>query len=264
MKHYNSLKNIYPVESVSVASVTVHILETDGTFWCMCSAPPPFTSLPLYTNANKFLSKLFSTDLGLKPKHLFTLRTLCAPKLTHRQPPFNTATNNVSLTTTRILGPNMKLMLPRLWAVLTSNRRFSVVKLSGKVKVKWSRYRPRVAQMVGRGIALLFHDGGTRRGWVVSSTPRPHFNPGKDPVPIVQEAGWLATAGLDKRKSRPHRDSIPDRPARSQSLYRPSYQAHKLSCILIKSYARSAPFTVILPYIIIFRHVTQGWMRTAC
>jgi len=26
--------------------------------------------------------------------------------------------------------------------------------------------------------------------WVVSSSPRPHFTPGKDPVPIVQEAGW--------------------------------------------------------------------------
>ena len=35
----------------------------------------------------------------------------------------------------------------------------------------------------GRGIALLFHDRSTRRGWVVSSTPRPHFTPGKDPVP---------------------------------------------------------------------------------
>ena len=56
--------------------------------------------------------------------------------------------------------------------------------------VKWSRYRPGVAQRVGRGIALLFHDRDTRRGWVVSSTPRPHFTPGKDPVPILQEAGW--------------------------------------------------------------------------
>ena len=55
-------------------------------------------------------------------------------------------------------------------------------------KVKWSRYRPGVAQRVGRGIALLFHDCGTRRGWVVSSTPRPHFTTGKDPVPILQEA----------------------------------------------------------------------------
>ena len=31
-------------------------------------------------------------------------------------------------------------------------------------KVKYSRYRPGVAQKVGRGIALLFHDRGTRRG----------------------------------------------------------------------------------------------------
>ena len=44
----------------------------------------------------------------------------------------------------------------------------------------------RVAHRVGRDIALLFHDRGTRRGWVVSSTPRPHFTPGKDPVPILQ------------------------------------------------------------------------------
>jgi hypothetical protein len=58
------------------------------------------------------------------------------------------------------------------------------------IKVKGSRYRPGVAQRVGRSIALLFHDHGTRRGLVVSSTPRPHFTPGKDPVPIVQEAGW--------------------------------------------------------------------------
>jgi hypothetical protein len=49
-----------------------------------------------------------------------------------------------------------------------------------------------VAQRVDRGIALLFHDLGTRRRRVVSSTPRPHFPPGKEPVPIVQEAGWAA------------------------------------------------------------------------
>jgi len=49
---------------------------------------------------------------------------------------------------------------------------------------------PVVAQRVGRAVALLFHDHGTRRGWVVSSTPRPYFTPGKDLVPIVQKAGW--------------------------------------------------------------------------
>ena len=31
-------------------------------------------------------------------------------------------------------------------------------------KAKCCRYRPGVAQRVGRGIALLFHDCGTRRG----------------------------------------------------------------------------------------------------
>ena len=85
---------------------------------------------------------------------------------------------------------------------------------------------PLQAQRVGRGIALLFHDGGTTSGWVVSSTPRPHFTPGKDPVPILQVAGWAQGPVWTGGKSRPHRDSIPDRPARRQSLYRLSYPAH--------------------------------------
>ena len=97
---------------------------------------------------------------------------------------------------------------------------------SDTVKVKWSRYRSGVAQMVGRGIALLFHDRRTRRGWVVSSTPRPLFTPGKDPVPILQEAGWPPGPVWIGGKSRPHRDSIPDLPVRSQSLYRLSYPTH--------------------------------------
>jgi hypothetical protein len=43
--------------------------------------------------------------------------------------------------------------------------------------------------MGSRGIALLILDLGARRGgW---STPRPgRFTPRKDPVPIIQEAGW--------------------------------------------------------------------------
>ena len=61
---------------------------------------------------------------------------------------------------------------------------------------------------------------------MVSSTPRPHFTPGKDPIPILQEAGWAPGPVWTGGKSRPHRDSIPDRPARSQSLYRLSYPAH--------------------------------------
>ena len=88
-------------------------------------------------------------------------------------------------------------------------------RMCGLGKVKWSRYRPSVAQKVGRGIALLFHDRGNRRGWVVSNTPRPHFTPGKDPVPILQEAGWAPGLVWTGGKSRPHRDSMPDRPAHS-------------------------------------------------
>jgi hypothetical protein len=57
------------------------------------------------------------------------------------------------------------------------------------IKVKWSRYRPGVARRVGKGIALLFHDRGTRRGWVVSSTPRPHLPPGKTRHPFYRRLG---------------------------------------------------------------------------
>ena len=99
------------------------------------------------------------------------------------------------------------------------------------VKVKWSRYRPGVAQRVGRGIAVLFHDRGTRRGWVVSSTPRPHFTPGKDPVSILQEAGWAPGPVWTGGKSRP--TGIRSRTVQpvAQSLYRLSYRAHIFSVI---------------------------------
>jgi hypothetical protein len=47
----------------------------------------------------------------------------------------------------------------------------------------------RTAHRESRGIALRFHDHGTRRGEGSASCPRPLFTPGKSPVPIVQEAG---------------------------------------------------------------------------
>ena len=50
--------------------------------------------------------------------------------------------------------------------------------------------------------------------------------PWKDPVPILQEAGWTPGPVWTGGKYRPYMDSIPDRPARSQSLYRLSYPAH--------------------------------------
>jgi hypothetical protein len=74
-----------------------------------------------------------------------------------------------------------------------------------------------------RVIAPFIRDLGDRRGgWSVPRRGR--FTPGKDPVPIVQEAGWapgpfwtcaknLALTGIRS----------PDRPGCSQSLYRLSY-----------------------------------------
>jgi hypothetical protein len=78
-----------------------------------------------------------------------------------------------------------------------------------------------------RGIALLFHDHGTRRGWGVSVTLQPLFIPGKDPVPIVQEAGWApGPIWTGAENLAPTGIRSPESPARSQSLYRLSYPAH--------------------------------------
>jgi hypothetical protein len=60
------------------------------------------------------------------------------------------------------------------------------------------------------------------------STPRPYrFTPGKDLVPIVQEAGWApgpVWTGAENLSPTGIRST--DRSARSQSLYRLSYQTH--------------------------------------
>jgi len=85
-----------------------------------------------------------------------------------------------------------------------------------EVKVKLTLEQATKAQRGSRGIALLFFNLGARwGGW---STPRPgRFTPGKDPVPIVQEAGraqrpvWRAAKNLAPTGIR-----SPDRTARSE------------------------------------------------
>ena len=47
-----------------------------------------------------------------------------------------------------------------------------------------------MAQRVSRGIALLFHDRGTKVSDWSAARPGRTLPPGKDPVPFVQEAGW--------------------------------------------------------------------------
>jgi len=59
-------------------------------------------------------------------------------------------------------------------------RRFLVI------KVKCSCYRPGVAHRVASGTAVLFHDPGTRRGWVVSRMPQPQFTPAKTCYPMYR------------------------------------------------------------------------------
>ena len=88
-----------------------------------------------------------------------------------------------------------------------------------KVKVKVTLVQAlrlctgRMAYRGSRGIALPFLDQGTRRGLGVI-TPPLLFTPGKDPVPVIQEAGWasgpvwmgvenLAPPGFDPRTVQP-------------------------------------------------------------
>jgi len=97
----------------------------------------------------------------------------------------------------------------------------------------------RTAQSWIRGIAVQFLDHGTRRGWGVSATPRTFFTTGKDPVPIVQKAGWapgLVWTDAENLVSTGIRS--PDRPARSQSLYRLRHPANGRVHRYLKFYNR--------------------------
>ena len=64
--------------------------------------------------------------------------------------------------------------------------------------------------------------------------------PGKTRYPFYGGLEWAPGQVWTGEKSRPHRDSIPDRSARSHSLYRPSYRAHLFIEYLVKIGALSA------------------------
>jgi len=73
--------------------------------------------------------------------------------------------------------------------------------------------------------------------WGKGSASRPgrYLPPGKSPVPIVQEAGWVpGSVWTGAENLAPTGIRSPDRPARSQSLYRLSYPAHMYLCIFTK------------------------------
>ena len=69
----------------------------------------------------------------------------------------------------------------------------------------------RTAHRWSRGIALLFHDHGTRRGLRGQChAPAALYSRERPPVPIVQEAGWApGPIWTGAENLAPHRDSIP-------------------------------------------------------
>ena len=98
-----------------------------------------------------------------------------------------------------------------------------------KVKVKCTLVQAlrlctgRTAHSGSRGIALLFLDQALKGMRGQCHAPAAPY-PGKDPVPTVQEAGWApgpVSTGAENLASTGIRS--PDRPVRSQSLYRPRY-----------------------------------------
>jgi hypothetical protein len=89
---------------------------------------------------------------------------------------------------------------------------------------KFAPNRP-TAQSRSRGTVLLFLNLGARTGGL--SAPRPgRFTPGKDTLPLVQEAGWTpGPVWTDAKNLALTGIRSPDRPARSKSPYRLSYRA---------------------------------------
>jgi len=69
------------------------------------------------------------------------------------------------------------------------------------------------------------------------------LSPGKDPVPILQEAGWAPGPVWTGGKSRPHRDSIPDRPPRSSVTIPTELPGPRYSVLLFVKYRCKSIFT---------------------
>jgi hypothetical protein len=98
------------------------------------------------------------------------------------------------------------------------------------LNVKFAVQQATKDQVESRGIALLFFNLGARWGCVINATPRPQYVRERDPVPIVQEAGWAPEpVRTGAENLAPTGIRSPDRPARSESLYRLRYPDHLLT-----------------------------------
>jgi hypothetical protein len=95
-------------------------------------------------------------------------------------------------------------------------------------KGKEGTARPKQAvkhQSRSRDIAILLLNFGVRRGWLVA-TPRPLYPPGKLRG-THGTGGWVGPSDgwTDAENLAPTGIQPPDRPARSESLYRLSYRS---------------------------------------
>ena len=95
--------------------------------------------------------------------------------------------------------------------------------------------------------------------------PRLHLTPGKDPVPIVQEAGWASGpvwTGVDNLASTGIRS--PDRPARRQLLYRLRYPSHNTRSVGYKNQSVNIVYrSIIVCFEVRTKSINTYSVRTA-
>ena len=85
---------------------------------------------------------------------------------------------------------NIRFTQLQKWSFFPPKITVKVVKIKCTLVQALRICTERTAHRGSRDIALLFYGHGIRRGWRVSVRPQPLFTPGKDLVPILQEAGW--------------------------------------------------------------------------
>ena len=106
---------------------------------------------------------------------------------------------------------------------------------------------------------------GARCRWKINATPRPLYPRERDPVPITQEAGWAPGPVRTAPPPRPDRTwgrispppgiRFPDRPARSESLYRMRYPGTRH----MHARARTHTYTHTYVPLLLWKAVSIAW-----
>jgi hypothetical protein len=91
-------------------------------------------------------------------------------------------------------------------------------------------------------------EGGERS----AARPGRTLPPKKEPVPVLQEAGWAPGPVWTGGKSHPHRDSIPELPARSSVAITTELPGPYYKCICMFLYMYVGMYIYIYIYIYIY------------